>query len=102
MAYGTHGKNGKMGVTFATYLLLASFVLVVGRYLDWYQVRRDYSIDVPANSFFNRAFDARVACPEQVGVRVIEIDAPTVDAARKIVERDLPLCVIRSVVRHRS
>jgi hypothetical protein len=102
MAHGNHGKNGKMGVTFATYLLLASFVLVIGRYLDWYQVRPDYSIDVPANSFFNQTYEARVACPEQRGVRVILVDAPTTDAARKIVERDLPLCAIRSVVRHRT
>ena len=101
MAHGTHGKNGKMGVTFATYLILASFVLVIGRYNEWYQVRPDYNIDVPATSFFNRDFDARLVCPEQQGVRIVRIEAPTVEMAREIVERDLPLCEIRSVIRHK-
>ncbi len=102
MAFGTHGKNGKMGVTFATYLILASFVLVMGRYNEWYQLRPDYNIDVPAATFFNRDYDARVVCPEQHGVRVFQIAAPTVEAAREVVARDLPLCEVRSVVRHKG
>ena len=73
MAFGNHGKNGKLGVTFATYLLLASFVLVVGRYQGWYQVRPDYSVDVPVESLFDRDYDARIVCPEQQGVRVLRI-----------------------------
>ena len=102
MAYGNHGKNGRLGVTFATYLLLASFVLVAGRYQGWYQIRSDYSVDVPVKGFFDRAYDARIVCPEQRGVRVLTVKAPTVEAAREIVSRDLPLCVIRSVTRHRA
>ncbi|MEZ5924995.1 MAG: hypothetical protein R3D57_11500 [Hyphomicrobiaceae bacterium] len=100
--YGNHGKNGKLGVTFATYLILASFVLVVGRYQGWYQIRSDYGVDVPVKGFFDRAYDARIVCPEQQGVRVFQISAPTVEAAREIVGRDLPLCEVRSITRHRA
>ena len=102
MGYGNHGKNGKLGYSFATYLLLASFVLVIGRYQGWYQVRPDYSVDLSVNTIFERDYDARIICPEQQGVRVMRISAPTVEAARDIIKRDLPLCQVRSVTRHRS
>jgi hypothetical protein len=102
MGYGNHGKNGKLGYSFATYLLLASFVLVVGRYQGWYQVRPDYSVDLSVSTIFDRAYDARLVCPEQHGIRVVQISAPTVEAARDIIRRDLPLCEIRSVTRHRG
>jgi hypothetical protein len=102
MAFGNHGKNGRLGFTFATYLILASFVLVLGRYQGWYQVRPDYGVDVPVKGLFERPYDARLVCPEQRGVRVLTISAPTVEAARELIARDLPLCEIRSVVRHRN
>ncbi|MFO1172577.1 MAG: hypothetical protein U1E49_16650 [Hyphomicrobiaceae bacterium] len=102
MGIGKHGKNGKLGYSFATYLLLASFVLVIGRYQGWYQVRPDYSVDLSVNTMFDRAYDASLVCPEQKGVRVVRISAATVEAARDIIGRDLPLCKIRSVTRHRS
>ena len=102
MAFGNHGKNGRLGVTFAAYLVLASLILVMGRYQGWYQVRPDYGVEVPVKGLFDQPYDARIVCPEQRGVRVLTVEAPTVEAAREIVARDLPLCVIRSVTRHRA